>query len=122
MNKLYLRTVEYDVFDKNGQKIVIDKMAKIHYGEMPNRRFNELTFDDLYCNYGSRFLFWKGIDSRCHFGDYVAEEAFGSAIQDIYYEEIDESFYTIQNLMKELPSKEFIAYCKDNGLNVCPMR
>lgn len=122
MNKLYLRTVEYDVFDKNGRKMIVDKMSKIHYGEMPNRRFNELTFDDLYCKYGSRFLFLKGIDSCYRFGDYVAEAAFGSAIQDIYYEEIDESFYTIQNLMKELPSKEFIAYCKDNGLNVCPMR
>lgn len=122
MNKLYLRTVEYDAFDKKGQKIVIDKMAKMHYGEIPNRQLNELTFDYLYYHYGSRFLFRKGIDSRCHFGDYISEAAFGSAVQDIYYEEIDESFYTIQNLIEELSSKEFIAYCKDNGLNVCPIR
>ena len=35
-----------------------------------------------------------------------------------YYEE---KYYTLQQLMDNLPAEEMIEYLKDNGLNICPI-
>ena len=32
-----------------------------------------------------------------------------------------QKYYTLQDLMKNLPADEMIEYLKDNGLNVCPI-
>lgn len=52
----------------------------------------------------------------------MTEREFFNATRTVYYKEVDEDSYTMKQLMEKLSSKEFIAYCKDNGLNVCPMR
>lgn len=42
MNKLYLRTVEYDAYNKKGDSMIIDRNTWLHYGEIPEMESNEL--------------------------------------------------------------------------------
>lgn len=121
MNKLYLRTVEYDAYNKKGDRMIVERITCLHYGEIPEMESSEIAFNYLYDYYGDK-CFGRRIESNYRWRSYMTEREFLNATRTVCYKEVDEDSYTMKQLMEKLSSKEFIAYCKDNGLNVCPMR
>ena len=70
--------------------------------------FRKLKYGDDYST------FWN-------YNDYILFSEKNFVSYEITTEYIQESNYTLQKLMNELPAEDMIEYLKDNGLNVCPI-
>lgn len=99
------------------------------YGEIPQGRdYTFANFDEFYQNIVGWDNVWRGMTLlgrkrivKAGAIKSITKKNFKSGSLNRSYEEIDTSFYSIQELMKRLSAEDFIQYCKDNGLTVCPI-
>lgn len=79
-----------------------------YFSSYQSGRFRKLKYGDNYST------FWN-------YNDYILFSEKNFVSYEITTEYIQESNYTLQKLMNELPAEDMVEYLKDNGLNVCPI-
>lgn len=79
-----------------------------YFSSYQSGRFRKLKYGDNYST------FWN-------YNDYILFSEKNFVSYEITTEYIQESNYTLQKLMNELPAEDMIEYLKDNGLNICPV-
>ena len=79
-----------------------------YFSSYQSGQFRKLKYGDNYST------FWN-------YNDYIVFSEKNFVSYEITTEYIEESNYTLQKLMNELPAEDMIEYLKDNGLNVCPI-
>lgn len=128
MKILYWSTTVYYLNDKEVKSFT---RYNWHYGELPENRilkdFN--IFEDFYEEYGydSKKLFthepyvpMASINSDALFGK-ITKDKFTSYKIMVKYSEVN-CLVTMEDLMNRLTAEDFITYCKDHGMSVCPLK
>lgn len=114
MRKLYYKQIIYTVVLKNGKKLVCPGSSSLHYGIVP-KNFSKTETD---INIPASLFVGKVFTS---FEEYTFKtKNFQEYIYEYKYREIDcPQVFTFNDLMRRLPSTEFIQYCRDNSLSLC---
>ena len=101
-----------------------------HYGELPNESVCKefTTFEEFYKEYGFENKTFFKHEPCVVIGVLTHEVVFGKIKEADFvnykivnkYKEVQYT-YTMEDLMKKLSAKDFVEYCKDHGLNICPV-
>ena len=79
-----------------------------YFSSDKSRLFRRMKYGDM-CS-----TFWT-------YNDYIVFSKKNFVSYEITTERHQQSHYTLQKLMNELPAEDMIEYLKDNGLNICPI-
>lgn len=101
-----------------------------HYGEFPEEIVLKefIVFEEFYKEYGHEnktlfghkpYVLCASLTSDVTFGK-IGRNDFKSYKVIDRYKKID-FLITINDLVERLSAEDFIEYCKDHGLNVCPL-
>lgn len=114
----------------NGEGIDYYTCSNWNYGELPQEKvWKEFTtFEEFYKEYGFENKTFFKHEPYVAVGVLTHEVVFGKIKKADFvdykivntYKEVQYN-YTMEDLMKNLKASDFIEYCKDNGLNVCPI-
>lgn len=128
-----MKQVYYISYEEYLNDIKIDcwRYPHWHYGEPKEREDITLTvFDDAWNNYGialkrDRTLFrnrrlLQGYDAENIFRLITVNEKTFKSYR-IVEKLVVVGHYTMEDLMKELSAEEFVEYCKDNNMVICPI-
>ena len=130
MNRLYRITPKVFL---NGVELCDRSFGEypLHYGEIPRRDFLKITnFDDawnsnlLLCSRETTIFKRKYILGYLNFFETmrVSKKNFKSYVVKETLKTYKDEYYTITELAKLLPAIEFVSWCKDNNLNICPIK
>lgn len=130
MKQLYYRQVYqkiYYKYDKKGKKIkeVSDRAYSIlHYGKIPaDTKYEYINFSELsipiYECKGKKYL--SGYYRNDFLGCNISETDFVKYIVEIKYVPVNDSAFSLMELMKQLKASDMIEYLKDRGMKTCPM-
>lgn len=99
------------------------------YGDIPEKQDLIFTdFNEFYNSVSGWSQVWRGATwfnnktiKTVGKPRTITKANFKNANWERSYEEIDTSIFSLSELMERLSAKDFIEYCKDNGLTVCPI-
>lgn len=128
--KLY-RVIENEYL--NGIHICPRRMVhyRLHYGELPVAKAEIIKNYDYVTEHSYRFSILADTTIFSHrqflratpYLDHKSIKIFREDFKEfkITYTPVEEKDCTMATLLKELSTEDFIKYCKDNTLNICPL-
>ena len=130
MNKLY--RIIPKVF-LNGIELHGSKLGEhpLHYGKIPKLDFLNITnFDEawnntlLFCSCNTTIFKKRYISGCVGFLETmrVSEKNFETYVVEDTVKTYKNEDYTIAELLKLLPATDFVLWCKDHNLNICPIK
>lgn len=125
MKKLYYKTIRYDVTTKRYGKLydIDHSRMKYVYIEENQAKDSEKIFKTFEDYPVDKWLteFRKKPYFNIDWCTKIYKSNFKEGTELITYTKVKENSVSFEFLMKNLSALEFIAYCKDKGLTICPM-
>lgn len=127
MNRLYriIPKVFLNGVELHGRRF---RERSLHYGEVPDSDFLEITnFDEawnkslLFCSCDKTFFKKKYISGHLDFWETmrVSEKNFETYAVEMTVNTYEDDCYTMPELAELLSSVDFVLWCKEHNLNAC---